>query len=421
MTDLVELFVSSSVPYASVKGNVSCDHQKRFIFTPIGSFGVHAFVVYALPTICILGIIGNIFTFIIINETSERMIGHFFIKMLTIFDSLSLIFVLPAMWTVLMVRPYYHYLDPYSHTWADTVTTGWGWCQARVITTFFTRTLSIYTIVLFTLERSIKITRPFLAKRLCTLSNAKKSIIVLVVFALLTNVHYIFAFSKKTIRTPCGEKVVCKTNTIFFGSRYFTMALHSVIPSFTILICNILIIYRLRAGSKSIYRQHIKQCDEPDHANHMKSAEDRQQREVTQRLLLVSFAFFILNFPLFIVTSAHSYSELTKKRFHLSGAWADAFQIVLLLFVLNLAINFILYCFTGQLFRQAAMSLVLCRMNEFRDLRARLGGVERRSSERRTSSSFLPRSSLLSRSESQNHGQQMLTGKPASFRKETHV
>lgn len=426
MSVLLEIasLASSSVSYGNSKeaANFSCIQSKRHVFTPVGSFAMHAFVVYALPSICIFGIIGNILTFIIMNESSQRIVGHFFIKILTIFDSLSLIFVLPAMWTVLMVRPYHHHLDPYSTTWADIVTTGWGWCQTRVIATFFTRTLSIYTIILFTLERCIKMTKPFVAKRLCTVSNAKKSIIFLVIFALVTNIHYAFAFTKLTIKTPCGKKVVCKTNTIFFQSRYFTMTLHSVIPSIIIIVCNVIIVYRLHSSSKNIYRQHVKTCEDEDHRSHMKGIEIDQQREITLRLLLVSFAFFILNFPLFIVTSAHSYSELTEKRFHLSGAWADAFIFVLLLFVLNLAINFFLYCFTGKLFRRAAINLFLCRMKEFREFRARLSGFERRSSTSiKTSSSYLQRSSILSRNESQRDGRQLLSGQPSMVRKETNV
>lgn len=374
----VGLLLASSDRSGMQLSNVSdCVPKERKLFAPIGSYGVHAFAVYMIPIICILGIIGNVITFIIINESSNRIVGHFFIKMLTIFDSLSLIFLLPPIWADLTVRPFYHFKNKYGVTWADKLSTAWGVKQAQLILTFFTRTVSIYIIVLFTVERCLKVKKPFLAQTLCTVKNAKWSMLILIAASLLLSIIYGFAFDKITIKSPCHAPVVVpKTNSIFFVARTFYMILLSVIPSFLIISCNFLIIHGMRKSAGSRYRQNLTQTDdERNERNKVESDETKQQREITNRLLLVSFTFFLLNFPLFVITSIHTNSQLTKQRYHLSGGWADAFHIALILFILNLAINFILYCFTGTLFRKAAFNLLLCRIDRMKRYRSGLSGA----------------------------------------------
>ncbi|TGZ67365.1 hypothetical protein CRM22_004825 [Opisthorchis felineus] len=96
----------------------------------------------------------------------------------------------------------------------------------------------------------------------------------------------------------------------------------------------------------------------------------RSERQLTIRLFLVSVVFWVLSVPSFIMIATQTILELTGHRqVYFSWPMADAYYISIFLFILNLSINFVIYCAVGSTFRKAFRTLVTCHWKEFTRLR----------------------------------------------------
>ncbi|GAA57652.1 hypothetical protein CLF_113024 [Clonorchis sinensis] len=96
----------------------------------------------------------------------------------------------------------------------------------------------------------------------------------------------------------------------------------------------------------------------------------RSERQLTIRLFLVSMVFWVLSVPSFIMIATQTILELTGYRqVYLSWPMADAYYISTFLFILNLSINFIIYCAVGSTFRKAFRALITCHWKQFTRLR----------------------------------------------------
>ena len=297
--------------------------------------------------------LGNLLSFIILKDSSFKVSSFFYIRCLTIYDSLSLIFTMCGFYAVLVIHPMLIHYPPYqkiSHVWVR-----WGLCQLRTYLAYTSRTVSIWTIVIFTLERFICIKFPLWSMRLCTVRNAKIIMGTVLAISMLCNISWIFSFEK----VNCIELKlsVCKNRASMLIFRLLDMVMLSVIPAVIIIVCNIIIVLTLRK------RRRLSLVAYEDSKN------KRRDMKITMQLLMVSTTFTILTIPQCISIIINTYISRRGLKHHLSGKLANFYHISFLLFTLNFSINFVLYCFIGKNFRNAAVNICLCRLPKMKRLR----------------------------------------------------
>lgn len=266
---------------------------------------------------------------------------------------------MPTFWAVILLRPYYHYVygPGYPATWVEYGLLGSYVCQIRMFVTFTARTCSIYTIVIVTVERFIMVLFPLHRDKFCTVRVAKISIGVMTVVTILVNFPWFFTFN--IVPKACFPLGICVGNTVLLVNKLIEFIILCLVPSVVIVVCNGCIIYTIRG------RLRLNLLVDTADAK-------RQERDITVRLLAVSFTFVVLTIPSLVIVSIQTVQQLKHNSVYLSGAEADAFALSIIMFAVNLAINFIIYCLTGRNFRTAALALVRCNWAEMRRFRAYL-------------------------------------------------
>lgn len=185
--------------------------------------------------------------------------------------------------------------------WLDSVNvhifTESGFCQCFIYIGQLCSFLSVWFVMVFTVERYIAVKYPLRRQSLCTVARAKMVVIGLTTLAvLLCSPVLLFAESSKKPSTN-GNVTVCDLNTnwkswaiVYNGIDTF---LTFTVPLITIVIFNTLIV-------RNIYKfDHIRRTltIESDERNAHNPRDKTPQIKVTKMLLLISSAFFCLNMP----------------------------------------------------------------------------------------------------------------------------
>ncbi|XP_033331945.1 C-C chemokine receptor type 1 isoform X2 [Megalopta genalis] len=241
-----------------------------------------------------------------------------------------------------------------------------GFCQFFIYLTTLCSFMSVWLVVVFTIERFIAVQYPMYRQSMCTVARAKVTVAVLTMLAMIlcspvlwfsaTSVQY----NEKGNVTECGhlaeglESWATVYNTI---DTVLTFA----IPFTVIIVLNVLI-------ARAIYR-HIK--IRKSLTNEPRTGIGRQppysslrgnlaQTKITKMLLVVSTVFLCFNLPAYVL---RIYAFL-HEAVYATRSVALAQQICNLLFNTNFGINFILYCATGQNFRRALRCMILKRFGK---------------------------------------------------------
>ena len=144
----------------------------------------------------------------------------------------------------------------------------------------------------------------------------------------------------------CISFVIIHIFTFIFT---FAFRLYSFIPSVLLFICNISILVRVMI-SRNTRRSQLN----------VASDSSARMTAMTAKLLLVSFAFFILTTPYcvcYILVRTPYYEAELMKVHDFQIAWASVFMLS----YTNNAINGFLYCLTSAKFRNQMK--ILCKNN----------------------------------------------------------
>nr|ANO39068.1 GCR104 [Schmidtea mediterranea] len=323
------------------------------IFSPIGTNCVMWVMAIFMPPVVIFGLLGNSLSFIILKDSSRKVSSFFYIRCLTIFDSLSLILTMLGFYMTLVIHPMLISNERYRNI--SYIINQWGTCQTKTYLAFSCRTMSIWTIVVFTLERLVCVKFPIISMKVCTIRNAKITVVILVIVSLLSSIDWIFSFEKVLCKKY--NLYVCKPKQNMLKFRILEMLMLSVVPALIIIVSNIIIVLTLRQRR----RLSLVAYEEPKNK--------KRDNKITIQLLAVSTTFTLLTIPQcisVIINTRHEQLKLTDNR---QGHLANFYHLTFLLFTLNFAINFVLYCFIGHNFRNAALNIILCRFRQMRQLR----------------------------------------------------
>ncbi|CAL1535407.1 unnamed protein product [Lymnaea stagnalis] len=293
---------------------------------------------YVTPIICLIGIPGNILSFVIWMQRRMRHSSGYYLAALAlddlIFLTLHIVFEIHVTWSVSIVD--YPVL-----------------CETYPILFIASQYLSPFFVLGFTTERYISICHPFKREKYCTIKRAKIVIVCFAVFMLcLTAPHgYFFTMESSVceVRLSVREGHVKSIYNLYNLS--VEMLAFFVVPV-AVLVLNILVILELRRLSR------VEQAQL--HGSPQRTA------ATTVMLLAVSFYQIITTLPVSITYALQGEFEKPQAgdpdydRFNHSHMTYNFVQMIIKEYgITHYAFNFIIYVITGKMFRQELKRLLL--------------------------------------------------------------
>lgn len=289
------------------------------------------------PTICMIGLIGNIFIVVVFAQKSMATSTNIYLSALAISDIFKLINDLLYFLTILLVKvdppsgsKMYGFLYPYAHFIFNMSVCVSSWLTVSVA-----------------VERYLLVCHPAHAKGLTTIPRAK--IISAVCFVLMTAVAVPSALRYRTIRIVefvDGRNVTMydveltdlwRDQTFVVAYNWTQSLLRSIIPLVILVIMNAFIINALR--------------------------KTRANKKLASRNKITIMLIIIIIFFLFCITP----DAVMSAFFNLGYAESDNYlvkgvrEITDLLLAVNAAMTFILYIIFNQIFRQHFVDLFCAR------------------------------------------------------------
>ena len=311
---------------------------------PIEEYQFYIFCIVGGP-VAVLGIIGNILSIFVLSSWRMRSPTSCYLIALAVFDiivliSMVLCFSLPiysrTMGQFLWYNQNYPYINSYAYFMALTA-----------------QTCSIYTTVAFTAERYIAVCRPLLATKLCTIKRARKSVLIIILCAVIYNIPRFFEHTvgyrfDNTTNMSVPEMQLTKLGgshayrQVYF--IYLQLCVMFVVPSCILVVLNSLLIRAVKLS-----RQTQGRICSSSSTNSV-----RRDNNLTVMLISVIFVFLICQMPSIadnICYATLDFETLETLPFFILNGMGT------LMVIINSAANFYLYCLFGKKFRR-----VFCRV-----------------------------------------------------------
>lgn len=298
--------------------------------------------IYFSPVIFVVGICGNALTLAVM--TQKRLRGTttaVYMPVIAAFDMAALLSGILPEWLEACQIVVFNKLHPWT-------------CKLEKFTFYTTSDLAIWALVLFTLDRLIAVCFPLKKNIACVPRRALIACAVLGGLCVVKNVH---VFWTRGYDSSNSTGVVKKNNCgrphpyTYFENHirpWIAFALINALPFAVLVTSNSLIIWTL-----AVVRRARLDAKSGGKSN-------RNFNQTTMMCLSASFAFLVCVTPSMITLIGRPYWTV-KPNFAYDVAKAVNNQLA----YLNHAINFFLYCLTGQKFRNELVFL-LCRKRRAR-------------------------------------------------------
>ena len=282
--------------------------------------------IYVAPVLLFGGTIGNIIAFCVFCRNPLRSSATaFYFRVLSIADILVLNVGLWPSWLrsafgIQLIERTPHY------------------CRFATYMSYALPDISTWCLVVMSLERFIGVSFPHKVHSICTRPRIKLSVVVMVLVMLLINIPALFV----------GDNVVNGNCAIAPDREYLArqiwptvdLVVYSLLPFAIMLVCNAKIIHVALGSQKHINK---------DGGSGITS--------MTVTLLTVTFAFLLLTAP-FTTYSVMVHYLFEKYKFDVD--WWLFYVMASYLRFLNNAVNFPLYCMSGQPFRRHLVRMFRC-------------------------------------------------------------
>ena len=227
-------------------------------------------------------------------------------------------------------------------------------CKIGTTILFIATLCSTLFILSMTFERFYSIIRPHKAASFNTVRRAKITIALTVLFSALYNFPHLFIKSDIGFQCLPYLGVLNEIHGKFY--QLLSFGINYALPFLLLLVMNSVIIHTLRKRSKWTRKSldTRSQCKE----RKAKSLE----KNVYITLLLVSFMFIFMTFPIALLTISLMFYDYTKTPTRLAGYYLF-YHIGQKAFYTNNGINFFLYVASGKKFRGDLLALFLKRRN----------------------------------------------------------
>ena len=302
------------------------------------------------PILMIVGISGNLLSLAVLSR--KRL--HFtttsvYLRLLAIVDTGVLLF--PVLRNVI-----FYYTAVNIRALSVVACKFHSWLSTSVLA------VSIWLLPVIATERLILVKYPIWAKVHCTRRSAITSVAVLSAIILCINSHIliyqtrteVFA-SSNTTREPVLMAAKCNPGTIGYKKFYhktwpvIMFVLYTLTPLVILVTCNVVLVRELtRRTQTNQARRAIEAQNEQ---------EQRDLRSITKMLVVVCIFFVVISLPTCVHMIIGSY-VFDSRSPHDVAKGLLMYTVVTLVLYCNNTANFILYSFSGRVFRNELVSML---------------------------------------------------------------
>lgn len=293
-----------------------------------------------IPFICVLGVVGNVLAIGTFLSTSLRTTSCCLYLAAKSFFDIGFLLSLSVMWLYQLRVP---------------LLTTTGVCQVTVYLTYVCGCLSVWFVVLITLENFVRFTRPRMVPRHCTVFRARRLIPAMTIFAAI-----LYNFSLWTTGVVVAPDGTLHCTSLLEFENIVTVltlidtALTLVLPSLIMIFLILAIVVKVVESFKR--KKRLRSVVQRAHTRRRLTPEGK----MTTFLFAISVIFLLLNTPthairlkmmieLYLQGTAPSYNDWILQRF---------FEV---LFYLNFSTNCLVYMVFGENFRHVFLARYLDR------------------------------------------------------------
>ncbi|KAL4220204.1 7 transmembrane receptor (rhodopsin) [Mactra antiquata] len=282
---------------------------------------------YTVPIICLSGFVGNaLSSTVFLQKSMRKKACSLYLAVRGISDN-GFLLTLFAIWT--------------SSVFELRLSKITGFCQSLIFFTYVFACISVWLVVLVTVENHIRICKPFMVNHICKSMNAKVIMITLLFCVLMC---YNFPFW--TMTSECEPYY--DYYDFIDGMVYADSIITLLIPT---IIMTVLMIAMAMTTIASCKRRRRLSTSSIKYTNPL--------TKVTTMLLAVTLTFIVLNFPSHIVRLRLMILYLVQgiDNIPVLDTSISVQSVTQLFYFLSLAINFVVYYSFGSKFRRTFRDL----------------------------------------------------------------
>ena len=284
------------------------------------------------PILLVLGTLGNAFSIIVLQRKAlQATSSALYLTALAVVDTVVLYIGLLHYWTL--------GLGAY-----DIRNLSGGVCKLHTFLLYTFNDMSVWILVAVTFQRLVSVRFPLQAKTIATRKVAKMSILVFFILLSVVNSHFFWTLDVKSMvvgnitRKECTVSDMEHMDFLVTAWPWVDFCVFSFVPFLLLLVSNSAIIYQIVVNS-------------PNRTRMASGNVDFNVSGMTTMLVAISIVFLLLTSPVVIYFIGRPYwIQTNDQRVH-AQLWLFGVISHLLQYTNN-AVNFILYCVTGPVFRR---------------------------------------------------------------------
>ncbi|KAL3891498.1 hypothetical protein ACJMK2_003759 [Sinanodonta woodiana] len=298
------------------------------------------------PVICMIGILCNIVSLIVLNDSMLSDSPYIYLTSLAITDI-----------GVLVMALIFNKITGQSNEYAAVVFTTYVYFP--FVNIFLDA--SIWVTCALTIERIIYIKTPLLARSVCTRKRAKCFISCICVFDVLINIPRFFVY-----RPFCFDDKWYYQTTTIMQSEIFSyiswsyMALINVLPLLILLMSNLYMVKLLHISTYKRQRMQPHLVRE----RRFSLIKGHHGHKLTLTLIIIVFIFIVCTFPSTFADLHVSHTLFGGNMNYTEYANTDLYAIITdasnTLLLMNCSLNFLLYCVFNDKFRTVLKNKMMC-------------------------------------------------------------
>ncbi|XP_056631675.1 probable G-protein coupled receptor B0563.6 [Diorhabda sublineata] len=296
---------------------------------------------FALPSICFLGIIGNIFNLIVLTRRNMRGPAYIYMRGYSLAALLALLCVLPFAWRVFVHREQGH--------WEDSIP-AYYFAHLELFLGNSCLGIGVMMLLALTLERYVSVCHPGHARPI--LGSPVRVVTIIPVFSTIFYIPIIFRNEVRTCQLlPEGTIIYQRVeDTVYLNSPLFSV--YKIVLEVIFKIIPVILLAALNLRILIVYR---RSCERRRKMTSRKtSGEDDPKKFAEERRLVLllgstSILFLVCVTPMVLLNITLSYANLIHFHYQVFRAIANLLEIT------NYSITFYIYCSFSEDFRNTLL------------------------------------------------------------------
>ncbi|XP_060519674.1 probable G-protein coupled receptor B0563.6 [Cylas formicarius] len=325
----------SALP-ASISDAIPASEDPRIENLRRYSYGV------ALPSICLLGIIGNIFNLIVLTRKNMRGTAYIYMRGYSAAALLAILFALPFAWRVLVHREHGHW---------ENIIPAFYFAHLELFLGNGCLGIGVMMLLALTLERYVSVCHPGYARPI--LGSPIRAVVLIPLLTFVLYIPFMFRSYVKTCRLlPEGNVIYQRTE----NTDYVTHPLYSVYKvslEFIFKVIPIVLLAALNLRILVVYRKSCEKRRKMTISRTSSGEEDPRKFAEERRLVLLlgstSILFLVCVTPMVILNVTLSDLNLMKYPYQVFRAIANLLEVA------NYSITFYIYCLFSEDFRNTLL------------------------------------------------------------------